>query len=106
DLANSATFYPSATEALYLPALALDPSGVTAKVIHFLFFLLLLTAVGRIAARLSPPSNSTDPLSPFTLHSSLFSDRARIMAILIVGSIPALGIASGWALGDAPLLFL
>ncbi|HKB47375.1 MAG TPA: hypothetical protein VKC57_06740, partial [Ktedonobacterales bacterium] len=59
DLANSATFYPSATEAIYLPALALDPSGVTAKLIHFLFFLLLLTAVGRIVKRLSSPTQSS-----------------------------------------------
>lgn len=112
DLANSATFYPSATEALYLPALALDPSGVTAKVIHFLFFLLLLTAAGRIAAKLS---DSPEALSPFTLHSSPFtesarsspfSEHARNITILMIGSVPALGIAGGWALADAPLLFL
>src|ERR1700682_34923 len=88
--------------------LALDASGVTAKLIHFLFFLILLTTVGRITARLSrtTESGTAEPLSPFTLHSSLFSGHARNVAILIIGSVPALGIASGWALADAPLLFL
>ncbi len=79
DAANSATFYPSATEALYLPALALDPSGITAKLVHFAFFVLLLVVVGRLGG---------------------------VYAILLIGSIPALGIAGGWALADAPLLFL
>ena len=103
DLANSATFYPSATEAIYLPALALEPSGVSAKVIHFLFFLLLLVTVGRIAERLSI---TTDSLSPFTLHPSLFSGHARNLTILMIATVPALGIAGGWALADASLLFL
>jgi hypothetical protein len=79
DAANSATSYPSATEALYLPALALDPSGIVAQLVHFAFFVLLLLAVGRLAG---------------------------MYAILLVGSLPALGIAGGWALADAPLLFL
>jgi hypothetical protein len=79
DGADSATSYPSATEALYLPALALDPSGIVAQLVHFAFFVLLLLAVGRLAG---------------------------VYAILLIGSIPALGIAGGWALADAPLLFL
>jgi hypothetical protein len=79
DAADSATSYPSATEALYLPALALDPSGIVAQLVHFAFFVLLLVAVGRLAG---------------------------VYAVLLVGSIPALGIAGGWALADAPLLFL
>ena len=70
--ANSATFYPSATEALYLPALALDPSGIVAKLVHCVFFVLLLMAVGRLAGT---------------------------WAVLLVGSIPALAIA-GITLGN------
>lgn len=86
DPANTHTFFPAATQCLYLPALAVDSSGTTAQLVHWGFFLLSLAALLCLARRLG-------------------AGAASGWAPLLFGSIPAAGIVAGWAWSDMPLVF-
>ena len=86
DVLDSPTFFPAATQCLYLPALALDGSGVTAQLIHYGFFLLTLLALKALAEKL-------DRTAPSWWAGLLFA------------SIPAAGIVAGWSWSDMPLCF-
>lgn len=85
DLANSASFYPSATGTLYLPALAADAEGVAAQLIHFGFFVLCLGAAAAIARRLGAPTG--------------------LDAALLLAALPVVAIVAGWAWADLSFLF-
>ncbi|HKD20038.1 MAG TPA: hypothetical protein VKG23_19455, partial [Thermoanaerobaculia bacterium] len=86
DLLDSPTFFPAATQSLYLPALAFDGSGVSAQLIHYGFFLLTLVALKAVAERLDRTA------SPW-------------WASLLFAAIPAAGIVAGWSWSDMPLCF-
>jgi hypothetical protein len=86
DPANSTSFFPAASETLYLYGLSVDGSGICAQLIHYGFFLLTLAALlalGRTAA--GPAGGAT---------------AARLFA-----SIPAAGIVAGWSWSDMTLCF-
>ncbi|HEX8617512.1 MAG TPA: hypothetical protein VF911_07995, partial [Thermoanaerobaculia bacterium] len=85
DPANSASFYPSATSTLYVAALAVDASGVTAQLVHFGFFLLCLVAAAAIARRLGA--------------------RTGFDAALLLAALPSAAIVAGWSWSDLSLLF-
>jgi hypothetical protein len=86
DLLDSPTFFPGATQCLYLPALAFDGSGVTAQLVHYGFFLLTLLALKALVERLD---RTTSPW----------------WASLLFAAIPAAGIVAGWSWSDMPLCF-
>jgi hypothetical protein len=86
DAANSASFYPAATSTLYLATLAVDPSGSTAQLVHFGFFLLSIAAMAAIARRLGAATG---------LH-----------AALLLAALPTAGIVAGWSWSDLSLLFV
>jgi hypothetical protein len=86
DPLDSHTFFPAATQCLYLPSLAFDGSGVTAQLIHYGFFLLTLLALRAVAERLDRTA------SPW-------------WSSLLFAAIPAAGIVAGWSWSDMPLCF-
>jgi hypothetical protein len=86
DLLDSHTFFPAATQCVYMAALAFDGSGITAQLVHFGFFLLTLLGLAALAARLEAGACSW--------WSSLF-----------FASIPTAGIVAGWSWSDMPLCF-
>ncbi len=85
DGANSSSHYPAATGTLYVAALAVDPQGVSAQLVHFGFFVLSIAAAAAIARRLGAASGHT--------------------AALLVAAVPCAGIVAGWAWADLSLLF-
>jgi hypothetical protein len=86
DPLDSHTFFPAATQCLYLPALAFDGSGVTAQLIHYGFFLLTLLALKAVAGRLDRTASAW-------------------WSSLLFAAIPAAGIVAGWSWSDMPLCF-
>jgi len=87
DPANSHSFFPAASETLYLFGLAVDPSGICAQLTHYVFFLLTLAALaalGRVEGGV----------------------RAGAIAALLFASIPAAGIVAGWSWSDMTLCFV
>jgi hypothetical protein len=85
DPANSPSFFPAASETLYLFGLSVDGSGICAQLTHYGFFLLTLAtllALGR-------------SVTPF----------AGEVAALLFASIPAAGIVAGWSWSDMTLCF-
>lgn len=85
DPASSASYYPSATGTLYVAALALDPQGIIAQLVHFGCFVLAMLAAGAIARRLGATTGS--------------------WAALLFAAVPCAGIVAGWAWADLSLLF-
>ena len=85
DTANSSSYHPAATGTLYVAALAVDPQGVTAQLVHFGFFVLSIAAAAAIARRLGATSGHT--------------------AALLVAAVPCAGIVGGWAWADLSLTF-
>jgi hypothetical protein len=86
DPANSPSYFPAATETLYLFGLSVDSSGVCAQLIHYGFFLLTLASLA-------------------VLGRSLAGSRAMTIAPLLFASIPAAGIVAGWSWSDMSLCF-
>ncbi|HEY6146156.1 MAG TPA: hypothetical protein VIZ69_00600, partial [Thermoanaerobaculia bacterium] len=86
DPANSPSFFPAATETLYVATLALDPSGISAQLVHWGFFLLVLASL-------------------VVLGRAFGGGIAGECAALLFASIPAAGIVAGWSWSDMPLCF-
>jgi hypothetical protein len=85
DPASSMSFNPAAAGTLYLPALAVDPSGVTAQLVHFGFFVLSIVTAAAIARRLGAATGKP--------------------AALLVASLPVAAIVAGWAWADMAYVF-
>lgn len=85
DPASSTSFNPAAVGTLYLPALAADPHGVIAQLVHFGFFVLCIAAAAAIARRLGAPTGKA--------------------AALLVASLPVAAIVAGWAWADLAYVF-
>jgi 4-amino-4-deoxy-L-arabinose transferase-like glycosyltransferase len=86
DPLDSVTFFPAATQCLYMPTLAFDRSGVTAQLVHYGFFLLTLLALKALADRLDRTASSW-------------------WSSLLFAAIPAAGVVAGWSWSDMPLCF-
>jgi len=86
DPANSPSFFPAATETLYAATLAVDPSGVSAQLVHWGFFLLVLACL-------------------VVLARAFGGGIAGECAAVLFASIPAAGIVAGWSWSDMPLCF-
>ncbi|MDQ6892837.1 MAG: hypothetical protein M3167_09180 [Acidobacteriota bacterium] len=86
DPANSPSFFPAATETLYTATLAVDPSGISAQLVHWGFFVLVLASL--------------------VVLGRAFGGRiAGECAAVLFASIPAAGIVAGWSWSDMPLCF-
>ena len=85
DSANSHSFFPAASETLYLFGLSVDSSGICAQLIHYGFFLLTLAAL-------------------IALGRSVAAVAGEVAALLFA-SIPAAGIVAGWSWSDMTLCF-
>ena len=90
DPANSPSFFPAATETLYAVTLAVDASGISAQLVHWGFFLLVLVCLVVLGRRLSDGNSKS---------------LAGECAAVLFASIPAAGIVAGWSWSDMPLGF-
>ena len=86
DPANSPSFFPAASETLYAATLAVDPSGISAQLVHWGFFLLVLACL-------------------VVLGRAFGGGIAGECAAVLFASIPAAGIVAGWSWSDMPLCF-
>jgi hypothetical protein len=86
DPANSHSFFPAATETLYAATLAVDSSGISAQLVHWGFFLLVLASL-------------------VVLGRALGRGVAGECAAVLFASVPAAGIVAGWSWSDMPLCF-
>ena len=87
DPANSPSFFPAATETLYLFSLSVDSSGVCAQLVHYGFFLLTLAAL-------------------LALGRAVAGSLAGEITAMLFASIPAAGIVAGWSWSDMTLCFV
>lgn len=85
DPASSSSFNPAAMGTLYLPALAVDPQGVIAQLVHFGFLVLCVVTTAAIARRLGAPTGRP--------------------AALLVAALPVVAIVGGWAWADMAYAF-
>lgn len=85
DPASSTSFNPAAMGTLYLPALAADPQGVIAQLVHFGFLVLSVFTTAAIARRLGAATGRP--------------------AALLVAALPVAAIVGGWAWADMAYVF-
>ncbi len=88
DPTNSPSFFPAATETLYLATLLVDSSGIAAQLVHYGFFLLSLAALVVLGRRLSGDA------------------RSGVWAAVLFASVPAASIVAGWSWSDMSLCFV
>ena len=86
DPANCTSFYPAASETLYLYGLSVDGSGICAQLVHYGFFLLTLAAL-------------------FALGRGAAGSAGGVAAAVLFASIPAAGVVAGWSWSDMTLCF-
>jgi hypothetical protein len=61
DATNCTSFYPAASETLYLYGLSVDGSGICAQLIHYGFFLLTLAALFALGRGAAGPAGGASP---------------------------------------------